>query len=302
MKKLLILPLLFLSLNAQAKESAPAKENHSTNIHAPKLLWEQKGFKNPESMLYDKERDVIYVSNVDGNPTKADGKGSIALLSADGKTVKQDWISGLNAPKGLALVGNTLYVADIDTLVEIDVKKRKIVNLHPIEKAKFLNDVVADKNGDVYVSDFLDNTIYRLHNGKFEKWLADKSLETPNGLFIEKGQLLVGSWGVMTDGFATKKPGHMKSINLKSKKITSLGTGKPIGNLDGIESDGKGGYFATDWMAGSVLRIMPSGKFETLLDLNQGSADLGIINGKDSTTLLVPMMNDNLVRAYQIAN
>ncbi len=298
MKKLLMLTLLCASFTATAKQ-APAKE---ATAQAPKLLWEQKGFKNPESMLYNKKRDAIYVSNVDGKPNDKDKKGSIALLSTDGKTVKQDWVSGLNAPKGLALVGDTLYVADIDTLVAIDVNTQKIIHRYTIKKAKFLNDVVADKNGDVYVSDFLDNTIYRLHDGKIEKWLADKALETPNGLFIENGKLLVGSWGVMTDGFATKKPGHMKSVDLKTKKIDSLGSGKPIGNLDGIESDGKGGYFATDWMAGSVLHINSSGKFKTLLDINQGSADLGIINDKDSTTLLVPMMNDNVVRAYQVAN
>ncbi len=306
MKKFLILPLLLLSLNATAKEAnteATSKTSATTSsTQAPKLLWEQKGFKNPESMLYDKTRDVIYVSNVDGKPNDKDKSGSISLLSSDGKTVKQDWVTGMNAPKGLALVGDTLYVADIDTLVAIDVKTQKIKQRYPIKKAKFLNDVVADKNGDVYVSDFLDNTLYRLHNGKFEKWLADKSLETPNGLFIENGKLLVGSWGVMTDGFKTKKPGHMKSIDMKTKKVSNLGSGKPIGNLDGIESDGKGGYFATDWMAGSVLHIDSKGKFRTLLDVNQGSADLGIIKKKDSTILLIPMMNDNVVRAYQVAD
>ncbi len=298
MKKLLMLTLLCAGFTATAKE-APAKE---MTAQAPKLLWEQTGFKNPESMLYDKKRDVIYVSNVDGKPNNKDKKGSITLLSRDGKTAKQGWVSGLNAPKGLALVGDTLYVADIDTLVAIDVKTQKITRRYTIEKAKFLNDVAADKNGDVYVSDFLDNTIYRLHDGKIEKWLADKALETPNGLYIENGKLLVGSWGVMTDGFATKKPGHMKSIDMATKKIESLGKGKPVGNLDGIEADGKGGYYATDWMAGSVLHIDASGKFRTLLDINPGSADLGVIHGKDSTTLLIPMMNDNVVRAYQLGH
>lgn len=299
MKKLLILTLLSFicaGFSAAAQEASPKE----STVQSPKLLWEQTGFKNPESMLYDKKHDVIYVSNVDGKPTDKDANGSIALLSPDGKTVKQDWVSGLNAPKGMALVGDTLYVADIDTLVAIDVNTHKIVRRYAIEKAKFLNDVVADKNGDVYVSDFLDNTIYRMHDGKIEKWLADKALQTPNGLYIENGKLLVGSWGVMTDGFATRTPGHMKSIDMKTKKIESLGNGKPAGNLDGIEADRKGGYFATDWMAGAVLHIEPSGEVKTLLDLNQGSADLGVIHGEDSTTLLIPMMNDNVVRAYRL--
>ena len=288
MKKVFILALLLTSLTSTVATAASLK-----------LAWEQKGFKAPESMLYDKERKVIYVSNVDGKPTDKDAKGSIALLSADGKKVNQDWVTGLNAPKGLALIDAVLYVADIDTLVSIDVTTQKIIKKYPIEKAKFLNDVVADKNGDVYVSDFLDNTIYRLKDHKFTLWLADKALETPNGLFIENNQLLVGSWGVITEGFATDTAGHMKTIDLETKKITSLGDGKPVGNLDGIESDGKGGYFATDWMAGSVLHIQSTGEYETLLDVNMGSADLGVITDKDTTMLLIPMMNDNVVRAYQ---
>ncbi len=270
----------------------------SAIAETPTLLWEVKGFKTPESMLFDKERNVIYVSNIDGKPTDKDGKGSIALLSVDGKKVNQKWLTGLNAPKGLALVKDTLYVSDIDSLVAIDVVTKKIIHRYSNEKAKFLNDVVADKEGKVYVSDFLDNTIYRLKDGDFEPWLSDERLETPNGLLIEKNRLLVGSWGVMTEGFATKVAGHMKSIDIESKKISSLGNGKPIGNLDGIESDGKGGYFATDWMAGSILHINEKGEFKTLLDIEMGSADLGIM----PNILLVPMMQDNVVRAYKITD
>jgi len=292
-QKIIGLVLLFIFSNATAETL--------------KLAWETKGFKAPESMLFDKERNVIYVSNVDGKPMTKDGKGSIALLSVDGKKADQEWVTGLNAPKGLALVKNVLYVSDINSLVAIDVETKKIIHHYSHEKAKFLNDVVADKDGNVYVSDFLDHTIYRLKDGKFETWLADRKLETPNGLLVEDNKLLVGSWGIMTDGFATKVAGHMKSVDLKTKKITSLGNGKPVGNLDGIESDGKDGYFATDWIAGSILHIKANGEFKTLLDIEQGSADLGVITKLDVITkkrvpslLLIPMMNDNVVRAYNV--
>lgn len=290
MQKFLGLTLLFILLSSSATAETLT------------LAWQAKGFKAPESMLFDKERNVIYVSNVDGKPMDKDGKGSIALLSVDGKKADQEWVTGLNAPKGLALVKNIIYVSDIDTLVAIDVTAKKVIHRYTHEKAKFLNDVVADKEGTVYVSDFLDNTIYRLKDGKFESWLADKKLETPNGLLIENNKLLVGSWGVMTDGFATKVAGHMKSVDLKTKKISSLGNGKPVGNLDGVESDGKGGYFVTDWMAGSIFHINKKGEFKTLLDIESGSADLGVITKDDAPSLLlIPMMNDNVVRAYSIA-
>lgn len=261
------------------------------------LAWEKKGFKTPESTLFDSERNVIYVSNINGKPTEKDNNGSIALLSADGKVAEQEWVVGLNAPKGLALIGDTLYVSDLNELVLINVDTQKISKRYTIKNAKFLNDVVADKNGDVYVSDFLDNTIYRLKDDVFEAWLADEALETPNGLLIEDGQLLVGSWGVMTDGFATKVSGHMKSINLETKKIISLGGNtKPAGNLDGIESDGKEGYYATDYLAGSLMHIDKKGVSKQIIDLEQSSADIGIMNGM----VLIPMMNQGTVRAYNI--
>lgn len=267
-----------------------------TTAASLELLWEAKGFKEPESMLFDQQRKVIYVSNVAGKPNEKNGKGSIALLSTDGKKADQQWVTGLNAPKGLALVDKILYVADIDTLVAIDVTTQKIVQRYVIEKAKFLNDVAADKQGNIYVSDFLDNSIYRLSDGKFTLWLADKKLETPNGLLVEEDTLLVGSWGVITDGFATKVAGHIKRIDIKSKKINSLGNGKPLGNLDGLEANSQGGYFATDWMAGSILSIKPNGESSVLLDTEVGTADLGIMND----ALLIPIMKQNVARAYKI--
>lgn len=262
----------------------------------PTLLWEAEGFKTPESVLFDKRRNVIYVSNIDGKPMDKDGKGTIALLSVDGKTIDQEWVAGLNAPKGLALVDDILYVSDIDRLVAIDVLTKKVVQSYSGKNAKFLNDVVADKDGIIYVSDFIGNAIYRLKDGNFERWLSDKKLETPNGLLIENNKLLVASWGVMTDGFSTKVAGHVKSIDIKNKIISSMTSSKPIGNLDGIESDGKGGYYATDWMAGSIIHIMKTGEFKTILNTEMGSADLGIM----SNILLVPMMKNNVVRAYEI--
>ena len=98
---------------------------------------------------------IAYVSNVAGKPTDKDGNGFISKISLkDGKVVTLEWATGLDAPKGLALVGDTLYAADIDKLAEINTKTGKIVALHDAPGATFLNDVAADGKGNVYVSDF----------------------------------------------------------------------------------------------------------------------------------------------------
>jgi sugar lactone lactonase YvrE len=261
-------------------------------------VWETEGLQTPESALYDGERDVLYVSNVAGSPTEKDGQGFISRVSPEGEMVEAEWVSGLDAPKGLGLHDGTLYVADIDRLVAIDVETGEVSAEHEGQGAKFLNDVTVDGEGRVYVSDMAANTIYRLEGDSFGIWVRDEALESPNGLFAEENRIVVGSWGVMTDGFATKVPGHLKAVGLESKEISSIGSGEAVGNLDGVEATSEGTYLATDWAGGALFLIDSSGKAEQLLDLNQGSADLAY--RADEKLAIVPMMNDNKLVAYRI--
>src|SRR5262245_53031155 len=106
--------------------------------------WSLAGFKEPESALYDPQRNVVYVSNVAGEADGKDGVGFISKMSPDGKMIEPEWVKGLNGPKGLMMSGNKLYVSDIDQLVEIDVDKGEVSNRWPAEGAKFLNDTAVD--------------------------------------------------------------------------------------------------------------------------------------------------------------
>lgn len=259
--------------------------------------WETAGFQNPESVVYDSQRDLLYVSNVSGKPGEKDGNGTIATVSLNGAIQDADWVTGLNAPKGLAIHNDKLYVADIDTLVVVDIASGTISQRYTVADAKFLNDVTAADNGDIYVSDMMLNRIHRLHDGEFSLWLESAALENPNGLLAQDSRLVVGAWGVMTDGFATETPGHLKSVDLSDKSVSPIGADKPIGNLDGVEADLDGDFYVTDWMAGKLLHVSRSGEAELLLDLNQGSADLEYIQSKDM--LIIPMMNDNKLLAYK---
>jgi DNA-binding beta-propeller fold protein YncE len=261
-------------------------------------IWETPGFKNPESALFDKAAAVVYVSNVNGEATGKDGNGFISKVSPDGKVLVMEWATGLDAPKGLAKAGGKLYTADIDKLVEIDPASGKILNRYEAKNAKFLNDVAADASGNVYVSDMATNTIWRLANGTFEVFLNDEKLESPNGLLADGDDLIVGSWGVMTDGMATKVPGHLKAVSLKDKSIRSLGTGTPIGNLDAVEPLGDGTYLVTDWVAGKVMRLGRDGTVQVLLALGQGTADLGYDPG--TGTAFIPQMKTGILYGFKV--
>jgi sugar lactone lactonase YvrE len=233
------------------------------------------------------------------DPFKKDKNGFISKVDLDGNILKLKWVKGLNAPKGLAISKGKLYVGDVDQLVEIDIKKGKVSNKYDAIGAALLNDVAADTKGNIYVSDTFTDTIYRLNTfGQLTKWLYSPKLQAPNGLHYEKGQLIVGSWGHPTDGWSAAEVGHLKTISLKTKKIKSLGSGKAVGNLDGVESDGKGAYYVADWVGGKLLHIQRNGYFKEVLKLSQGVADHEIIH--DKNIIIIPMMLEGKLITYKI--
>ena len=265
---------------------------------APKLLWETKGLAQPESAVVDPATDAIYVSNINGAIMQKDGNGFIAKLNGDGKIVTRDWVKGLDAPTGLALHDRTLYVADIDQLVEINAASGAIVKRYPAKGALFLNDVVAGPDGVVYASDTPTNTIWRLKDGSFEPWLANDNLDNPNGLLVQGDKLIVASFGKVASVGQKQEIAGLLSVDIATQAISKIGKGEPIGNLDGLEPLAPAGYLVTDWAKGALYRVDAKGKVDQLLDLNQGSADLTYL--PDKKVVLIPMMLDNSLVAYQL--
>ena len=248
-----------------------------------KLWTTSDGIKTPESVLYDTSSNSIYVSNIDGNPSEKDGNGFISVLQTDGKMKNLHWISGLNAPKGLAIFKGNLYVADIDELVEISIEKSKIVKRYKIENAKFLNDVTANEDGIVYVSDSGDHKIYALSHGKISLWLNDKILENVNGLWAEKGQLYIGT-------------AQLLQADMKTKAVKVLI--EKCGGIDGLERLNNGNFIYSNW-EGRIFFTKDSGSVK-LLDTvgKQNTADIDFV--PDKNIVLVPTFSGNSVEAYQL--
>lgn len=265
---------------------------------APKLLWETKGLAQPESVVEDPATGVIYVSNINGAVMQKDGNGFISRLTADGKMLERQWVKGLNSPTGLALHDRTLYAADVDQLIEINAASGEILKRYDAKGAVFLNDVVVDDEGAIYVSDTPMNTIWRLKDGSFEPWLANDALNGPNGLLIQGKTLIVASLGKVQSQGQKKELGTLLAVSLDDQKVSKIGKGELIGNLDGLQAIQPGVYLVTDWAQGALYRVDAKGKVDELIDLNQGSADLSYLPGKKM--LLIPMMLDNSLVAYRL--
>jgi len=250
-----------------------------------KKVWQTTAeLKTPESVLYDQDRDVIYVSNIDGDPAQKDGNGFISILNSDGSEKNLHWIKNLDAPKGLAIFKGKLYVSDIDKLVEIDIEKGTILAKYDAPDAVFLNDVTACMNGMIFVSDTRTAKIHVLNEGKFTVWMEGKPLETPNGLMAEKGKLLVGDMNIY-------------EIDIKTKKITTLIEG--AGGVDGLEKNNEGDFVFSNW-PGRIF-IHKDGKTIKLLDTTEQelkTADLDYDLKHD--LILVPTFFDNKIVAYKI--
>jgi sugar lactone lactonase YvrE len=293
--------------HAQAQEQQQQQVGH---IKINKLWETLNDLKNPESVAYAPKQNVLFVSNVDGKPDQKDQKGFISKVSpSNGSIIELNWITGLNAPKGIVISNNNskLYVSDITDLVEIDIDNGKIIKRFNAPGSAFLNDVVSDNQGNIYASDTITNTIYRIdtnvkdNKSSLQAWLQSPQLNGPNGLHVDnnKNRLIVASLGDMS------KPGAgIKVVDLKNKTISSLGkegTTSPFGGLDGIESDAtETHYYVTDNPAGKVYTVNADGTgYGTLIDLHtQGAADLGIIPSQ--STIIIPLMQDNKIAAYKI--
>ncbi len=239
-----------------------------------------------ESVIYDKERDVLYVSDIAGAPDGADGVGYISQVDLQGKIVNAEWISGLDAPKGLGIIGDKLFVTDLKQIVEIDIETGKVLKKHKVTTAVFLNDITTD-NGTVYATDSKDGKIYSLIEGKVNM-IAD-SLAGPNGILKDGDKMLLALWDAKTLNYFDPETREVELI------------AEDIENPDGIEAVGDGTFLVSSWN-GMVHLVDPvSGEKQLLLDTTKeeiGAADIEYIPEKN--LLLVPTFFKNGVTAYEL--
>ena len=301
-----------ISINLHDYNNQALAQQEVKDSRISKLWKTLDTLKNPESVVYAPVQNVLYVSSINGTPIEIDHNGFISKVSpSNGSIIELNWVTGLNAPKGMAISNNNsrLYVSDITELIEIDIESGKIIKRFNAPGSAFLNDVVIDNQGNIYVSDTFTNTIYKLDSksddtaSSLQVWLQSPQLNGPNGLHINnsKNTLIVASLG----NLSKSEPGAgIEVVDLKSNTITTLGKEgltSPFGVLDGIESDTSDAhYYVTDNPAGKLYIVNADGTgYDTLVDLHtQGTADLEYI--PNQSTIIIPLMQNNTLVAYKI--
>ncbi|WP_052177705.1 SMP-30/gluconolactonase/LRE family protein [Methylotenera sp. G11] len=245
------------------------------------------GLKTPESVVQARD-GRIYISEI--NEFGKDGDGQITVLDRNGKTAV--FATGLDDPKGLAIIGQYLYAAD----------KNKIIRIGPDGKTSvfvastafpsppiFLNDLEADPQGNLYVSDSGDvlgkgggGAIYRIDaKGQVTLLINDKQdarIAGPNGLLADD----TGNFLLEVD-FAS---GILYSLNTQTGQLTDIAEG--FGGGDGLVHHSNGTMYVSDWKNGKVFSVNTKGDVAVVRSGYQAAADIAIT--KDEAYLLVPDM------------
>jgi hypothetical protein len=259
-----------------------------------------EGFQGPESAKYDAELDVWYVSNVNGTPVAKDGNGYISRLKGDGTVDSLKWIvSGANgvkldAPKGLALQGDTLWVADITRVRGFNRRTGVPVASIDVKGSKFLNDIAVGADG-LYVTDTgvegspkgIEHTgpdrIYRIaHNRTVSIAIQSDSLAGPNGITWDGAQ---GRFIVVP--FAGKV---IQAWSPGSKTTVPLGPTK--GQLDGVELLGENRLLVTSWTDSSLF-VFQNGTVTPVASGLPSPADIGIDTKRNRVA--IPLLMENRV-------
>jgi streptogramin lyase len=264
---------------------------------APALLVKD-AFLAPASVLYDAAADEYLVSNVNGPANEADDNGFISRITPDGKVAVLKWIDGaepnieLHAPKGMAIVGEVLYVADLDRIRKFSTRNGAALGAISVPGASSLSRVSAGPDGTIYFTDLgarvagdkLEATgqdaVYKLVREQARVVARGKQLNQPNGVWADASGVWVVSFGG-NELFDVRSGSKAKAQKL------------PATQLEGIVKSNDGQLYVSSWQSNQVLAGKPGGTFQAVYDVNT-PADLGYDSKRN--WLLIPLTLDNTVK------
>ncbi len=290
---------LALGAGCRPAEQAPA---------APAKVATVAGFLTPESVKYDASQDVYFVSNINGNPSQKDGNGFISRVRPDGSVENLKFIEGgksgvtLNAPKGLALIGDTLWATDIDAVRGFNARTGApvaTVDLAP-QGAVFLNDPAAAPDGSLYVTDTgiridekgnithpAPDRIFRIApDRKVTVAVQGDTLERPNGI----------TWDQAGSRFIVVAFGGPSIFAWKPGDAAPTVIAKGPGRFDGVEVAG-GKLLVSSWADSSVASY-ENGKGTKLITGVPSPADIGYDAKRNR--VLIPVFQANRVEIWQL--
>ena len=268
-------------------------------------------FRGPESVRYDPDQDVYFISNINGGMSARDGNGYIMRVSAgntaDATIFVQSGRGGitLDAPKGLALHGDTLWVTDIDQVRGFDRRTGAAVatvDLRP-EHAGFLNDIAVGPDGALYLTDtgirveprgripIGGDRIFRIGAGTAVTVVAaGDSLHWPNGL----------GWDSRHSRWIVAPFADLVSyvLTLDGAGLRRIGVAGSRGQFDGVEVLPDGRLLVTSWGDSAVYLVTDSSSRRVISGL-VSPADLGLDTRRN--VLAVPMPNRDRVEYWALS-
>lgn len=309
MKHLTTIFVLLFSITLWSCGGDAAKEETATTEPAKKdpteepipdlpkrkfVLGKDKGFKNPESVTSDGTH--YYVSNLGTvlKPFLKDQDGFIMQLDSAGEVVRKKWASGLDAPKGMVVVGDRLYVTDIDRIKAYDLKTRKRVDMLDFSKdfeTPFLNDLEVKNDKELFVS---ATNLQKVFSIKLGEKMSYEDLgvraPNPNGLVYlpEENILYVNSYD--------KYGGYVGRIEFGEEGNTYTQEADEYkGELDGMVYV-RGKLIYTDWTQSLLRMYVPSqgtGGYFPLEKRISGPADMYYDKGRNE--LWIPAMQESQI-------
>lgn len=302
MRTTLVTVYVAASLGAACHPSQPTERASAVpsavDVAGPSAI-DVEGFEQPESVLHDAEGDVYLVSNVAGSPFEHDGRGYVSRVSPSGEVLEKAWLSGLDAPKGMAIQGDVLAVADLTVVRLFDRRSGAPRSVVPIEGAVFLNDVVATPDGAFLVSDSAFraegegiaaagvDAIYRVTvDGAVSRFAEGSDLALPNGLAFVGDELLIAPFDAA------------KLLRLGRDGARLGEAALPSSQLDGVVVLEDGCVLVASLEGAGVLRGRPGQAFTSFVDT------LAMDIGYDAKRrrLLMPRMMDGAVRILPLAD
>ncbi len=244
--------------------------------------FELTGFSTPESALHDEEADIYLVSNINGSASAKSDNGFISTVSPNGEILDLKWIDGaddsvvLDAPKGMGIFEDILFVADITSVRKFDRKTGEPLGEIAVEDAVFLNDIAVSAKGRVFVSDSTAGFVYVIETDDGCRRFAEGDpFVSPNGLVADGERLFIA-----TDN---------EILHLDEDGVVLSRLSAPSGFLDGLVLLEDGRLIVSSWDSRAVYITDSDSEFETLFSGFSGAADIGF----DATRsrVLMPMLN-----------
>jgi hypothetical protein len=252
------------------------------------------GLESPNSFVGDPSGKEYFISNINGEPDAHDNNGFITKLDSEGKVTNLKFIQGgvaevlLHAPKGMALVGAMLYVADLDQLKGFDKTTGKLVTTVSFpslpQTQVSLTDVAASPTGLLYASDQTANSIYRINpsdNYRADLLIHDNRLAGPAGIAIhpKTNHLIAVSWdkGKILEITPDGQLSELESNGFFTSRFQ---------NLSGVDFDQWGNMYVSDFTKGKIWRMTRDHRFQVIAEYLPAPADIGI--DRTNNLILVP--------------